>query len=125
MPSQACFEFCDHAQGKRALPGNILMATELSSQLPRIALFEEKQRQVLWTAKRRGPDKLLVHRRSERAHLCRIAGQHVETRSKAIHPMEGNRLTVRGSCPSSISGTLTAIENLVRSIEPDIEVVAV
>ncbi len=44
--------------------------------------------------------------------------------------LEGARLTVHyqgacGSCPSSISGTLTGIENLVRSIEPDIEVVAV
>ena len=44
--------------------------------------------------------------------------------------LEGNRLTVHyqgacGSCPSSISGTLAGIENLVKSIEPDIEVVAV
>ncbi len=44
--------------------------------------------------------------------------------------LEGNKLTVHyqgacGSCPSSISGTLTGIENLVKSIEPDIEVVAV
>jgi Fe-S cluster biogenesis protein NfuA len=44
--------------------------------------------------------------------------------------LEGNRLMVHyqgacGSCPSSISGTLTGIENLVRQIEPDIEVVAV
>jgi Fe-S cluster biogenesis protein NfuA len=30
-----------------------------------------------------------------------------------------------GSCPSSISGTLTGIESLVRQIEPDMEVVAV
>ena len=44
--------------------------------------------------------------------------------------LDRNKLTVHyqgacGSCPSSISGTLAAIENLVRSIEPDIEVVAV
>jgi Fe-S cluster biogenesis protein NfuA len=44
--------------------------------------------------------------------------------------LEGNRLMVHyqgacGSCPSSISGTLTGIENLVRQIEPEIEVVAV
>ena len=44
--------------------------------------------------------------------------------------IEGNRLMVHyqgacGSCPSSISGTLTGIENLVRQIEPDLEVVAV
>jgi len=43
--------------------------------------------------------------------------------------LEGNKLAVHyqgacGSCPSSISGTLAGIENLVRSIEPDIEVVA-
>ena len=44
--------------------------------------------------------------------------------------LEGNRLMVHyqgacGSCPSSISGTLTGIENLVRQIEPDLEVVSV
>ena len=44
--------------------------------------------------------------------------------------IEGNKLMVHyqgacGSCPSSISGTLTGIENLVRQIEPDLEVVAV
>ncbi len=44
--------------------------------------------------------------------------------------LEGNKLSVHyqgacGSCPSSISGTLTGIENLVKQIEPDIEVVAV
>jgi len=44
--------------------------------------------------------------------------------------IEGNKLSVHyqgacGSCPSSLSGTLVGIENLVRSIEPDIEVVAV
>jgi NFU1 iron-sulfur cluster scaffold homolog, mitochondrial len=42
--------------------------------------------------------------------------------------LEGNILSVHyqgacGSCPSSLSGTLAGIENLVRSIEPDIEVV--
>jgi len=42
----------------------------------------------------------------------------------------GNQLSVHyqgacGTCPSSISGTLRGIENLLRSIEPDIEVVAV
>jgi Fe-S cluster biogenesis protein NfuA len=30
-----------------------------------------------------------------------------------------------GTCPSSMSGTLKGIENLVRTIEPDIEVAAV
>jgi Fe-S cluster biogenesis protein NfuA len=44
--------------------------------------------------------------------------------------LKGNRLEVHyqgacGSCPSSISGTLAGIESLLRSIEPDIEVVAV
>lgn len=44
--------------------------------------------------------------------------------------LDGNKLMVHyqgacGSCPSSISGTLTGIENLVRQIEPDIEIVAV
>ncbi len=44
--------------------------------------------------------------------------------------LEGNKLTVHyqgacGSCPSSLSGTLAGIENLVRQIEPDMEVVAV
>ena len=44
--------------------------------------------------------------------------------------LDGNLLSVHyqgacGTCPSSISGTLTAITNLVRTIEPDMEVVAV
>ena len=44
--------------------------------------------------------------------------------------LSGNQLSVHyqgacGTCPSSISGTLRAIENLVKSIEPEIEVVAV
>ena len=43
--------------------------------------------------------------------------------------LEGDRLVVHyqgacGSCPSSISGTLRGIENLLRTIEPEIEVVA-
>lgn len=43
--------------------------------------------------------------------------------------LEGDVLSVHyqgacGTCPSSISGTLRGIENLLRSIEPDIEVVA-
>ncbi|MEK7436854.1 MAG: NifU family protein [Pseudomonadota bacterium] len=43
--------------------------------------------------------------------------------------LEWNRLTVHyqgacGSCPSSISGTLVSIEQLLKTIEPDIEVVA-
>jgi NFU1 iron-sulfur cluster scaffold homolog, mitochondrial len=42
--------------------------------------------------------------------------------------LEGNTLMVHyqgacGSCPSSLSGTLAGIENLVRTIEPDIIVV--
>jgi Fe-S cluster biogenesis protein NfuA len=44
--------------------------------------------------------------------------------------LEGNRLTVHyqgacGSCPSSMSGTLVSIEQLLKTIEPDIEVLAV
>ena len=44
--------------------------------------------------------------------------------------LDGNKLMVHyqgacGSCPSSISGTLAGIENLVRQLEPDMEVVAV
>ncbi len=44
--------------------------------------------------------------------------------------LDGNTLSVHyqgacGTCPSSIAGTLRGIENLVRSIEPDIDVVAV
>jgi Fe-S cluster biogenesis protein NfuA len=43
--------------------------------------------------------------------------------------LEGNRLVVHyqgacGTCPSSISGTLRGIESLLRTIEPEIEVVA-
>ena len=46
-----------------------------------------------------------------------------------ILALEGPRLTVRyhgacGSCPSSLSGTLTAIEGLLRRVEPNIELIA-
>ena len=42
----------------------------------------------------------------------------------------GNYLSIHyqgacGTCPSSIAGTLKGIENLVRTIEPDIELIAV
>lgn len=44
--------------------------------------------------------------------------------------LKGNLLTVHyqgacGSCPSSISGTLAGIEGLLRTVEPDIEVMAI
>ena len=44
--------------------------------------------------------------------------------------LDGNLLSVHyqgacGTCPSSISGTLRSIESLVKSIEPEIEIVAV
>ena len=44
--------------------------------------------------------------------------------------LEGNVLAIRyygacGSCPTSLAGTLSAIGNLVKTIEPEIEVVAV
>jgi len=44
--------------------------------------------------------------------------------------LDGNLLSVHyqgacGTCPSSIAGTLRGIENLLRTIEPDIELVAV
>jgi NFU1 iron-sulfur cluster scaffold homolog, mitochondrial len=46
-----------------------------------------------------------------------------------ILALEGDRLVVHyqgacGTCPSSISGTLRGIESLVRTIEPELEVVA-
>jgi Fe-S cluster biogenesis protein NfuA len=44
--------------------------------------------------------------------------------------LSGNYLSIHyqgacGSCPSSISGTLAAIQNLVRTVEPDLAVVSV
>ncbi|MDE2117021.1 MAG: NifU family protein [Betaproteobacteria bacterium] len=44
--------------------------------------------------------------------------------------LKDNQLTVHyqgacGTCPSSISGTLNAIANMVQTIDPDIEIVAV
>ena len=41
----------------------------------------------------------------------------------------GNKLVVHyqgacGTCPSSISGTLQSIENQLRTLEPDLEVIA-
>ena len=44
--------------------------------------------------------------------------------------LEGNILRIHyqgacGTCPSSISGTLRGIENMLRTLEPDIQVIAV
>jgi Fe-S cluster biogenesis protein NfuA len=57
---------------------------------------------------------------------------HLQNDGGDLHVLglDGNQLSVHyqgacGTCPSSISGTLRGIENLVKSIEPDIEVVAV
>ena len=35
MPSQACFEFRDHPQGKRTIAGDILTATDLGGHTPK------------------------------------------------------------------------------------------
>jgi len=57
---------------------------------------------------------------------------HLQNDGGDLHVLglDGNQLSVHyqgacGTCPSSISGTLRGIENLVKSIEPDIEVVVV
>lgn len=47
-----------------------------------------------------------------------------------IVDLAGNTLSIHyqgacGTCPSAIAGTLTGIENLLRTIEPDIEILAV
>jgi NFU1 iron-sulfur cluster scaffold homolog, mitochondrial len=44
--------------------------------------------------------------------------------------LEGNKLSVHyqgacGTCPSSITGTLRGIQNMLRSVEPDLEIIAV
>ena len=44
--------------------------------------------------------------------------------------LEGNKLSVHyqgacGTCPSSITGTLRGIQNMLRSIDPDLEIVAI
>ena len=68
--------------------------------------------------------------------LCDLLDERIRPSLKAdggdlnIVGLAGNELSVHyqgacGSCPSSISGTLRAIENLVRTIEPDIVVIAV
>ena len=57
---------------------------------------------------------------------------HLQNDGGDLHVLDlnGNQLRVHyqgacGTCPSSISGTLRAIENLVHSLEPDIEIMAV
>jgi NFU1 iron-sulfur cluster scaffold homolog, mitochondrial len=47
-----------------------------------------------------------------------------------IISLEGKRLIIRyqgacGSCPSSLAGTLYAIENMLKDIDPEIEVISV
>lgn len=47
-----------------------------------------------------------------------------------VRGLEGSQLTIHyqgacGSCPSSLAGTLSAVENLLRTIEPELEVIPV
>lgn len=68
--------------------------------------------------------------------ICELLDARIRPSLKAdggdlhVVGLAGNDLSIHyqgacGSCPSSISGTLSAIENLVRTIEPDIAVMAV
>src|SRR5207247_4664653 len=52
MPPQARFEFRDHPQGKRAVSGGMLIATDLGGQFSRIALLEQDKMQVMVTGGR-------------------------------------------------------------------------
>ncbi len=74
------------------------------------------------------------HDRERLARINALLDEHVRPYLQGdggdlyVTGLEGNILSVHyqgacGSCPSSLSGTLAGIENLVRSIEPDIQVV--
>ena len=68
--------------------------------------------------------------------ICDLLDERIRPSLKAdggdlhVVGLAGNFLSIHyqgacGSCPSAISGTLGAIQNLVRTLEPDLEVVAV
>ncbi len=68
--------------------------------------------------------------------ICNLLDARIRPSLKAdggdlhVVGLAGNYLSIHyqgacGSCPSSISGTLGAIQNLVNTIEPELEVVAV
>jgi Fe-S cluster biogenesis protein NfuA len=68
--------------------------------------------------------------------ICDLLDERIRPSLKAdggdlhVVGLAGNYLSIHyqgacGSCPSSLSGTLGAIQNLVRTIEPELEVVAV
>ena len=68
--------------------------------------------------------------------ICDLLDERIRPSLKAdggdlhVVGLAGNFLSIHyqgacGSCPSAISGTLGAIQNLVRILEPDLEVVAV
>ncbi len=59
-----------------------------------------------------------------RIHVLAVGG------GLGVWALEGNRLSGRnhgawGTCPSSTMVTLNAIENLLHTVEPELEVVAV
>lgn len=70
------------------------------------------------------------------AVICDLLDQRIRPSLQAdggdlhVVGLSGNYLSIHyqgacGSCPSSISGTLAAIQNLVHTIEPELEVLAV
>ena len=87
-------------------------------------------------AARASIDDLSEHDQARLDAICDLLDARIRPSLKAdggdlhVVGLAGNELRIHyqgacGSCPSSISGTLGAIENLVRTIEPDITVVAV
>jgi hypothetical protein len=75
----------DHAEGERAVAGDVLAAAHLRRNLARIAALEEIERETLGAAGRRAPGELLVHGLPELLDLAGIARERVQARLDAVH----------------------------------------
>ena len=97
---------------------------------------EQYAEAAAWLAKGEGGAELSETERAKLEQINELLDQEVRPFLQGdggdlyVVGMEGKTLKVHyqgacGSCPSSISGTLTGIENLVRRIDPEMEVIAV
>ncbi len=73
MPAQAGFELRDHCHGVGALAGDVLLATELGGQGPRVASVKQEQGQRVRRIPWRDPSELRVGRIFQPVHCGQIA----------------------------------------------------
>ena len=122
----------DHVVGTRTVANSEELAALLAKHAFPFRLLNAKQdaaeAEIIAQAGEPGAVTIATNMAGRGAHIPLAPASE---RAGGLHVigLEGKTLKVHyqgacGSCPSSLSGTLAGIENLLKSIEPDIEVVA-